>query len=199
VYIPFNIHSNHWVYFKIELASNTITLHDPLPPLLQTQVKDTKQFLHKLAEWVIQVKAKEDDKRPPGPSDRSGIPRPLCSKLTWREMWEIDVVSIMKQDFIEKDKDRSKYGWLPKMATCSKGSIGSWLASSFCERINSCANQVLTLGNTLLGDVEMEKLVMCRMNRDFMVFMRKNYPQVADEQFEFGIIKAEDNEEKEDE
>jgi len=29
--------------------------------------------------------------------------------------------------------------------------------------------------------------------------MRKNYPKVADEQFEFGILKAEDNEEKEDE
>jgi len=56
VYIPFNIHSNHWVYFK--MATNTITLHDPLPPLLQTQVKDTKHFLHKLAEWVIQVKRK---------------------------------------------------------------------------------------------------------------------------------------------
>ena len=78
------------------------------------------------------------------------------------------------------------------MATCFKGSIGSLLASSFCERINSCANQVLTLGNTL-------KLVMCRMNQDFMVFVHKNYPQVADEQFEFGIPKAEDNEQKEDE
>jgi len=36
------------------------------------------------------------------------------------------------------------------------------------------------------------------MNPDLMEFMRKNYPQVADEQFEFGILKAEDNEEKED-
>ena len=85
------------------------------------------------------------------------------------------------------------------MATCFKGSIGSLLASSFCERINSCANQVLTLGNTRLSDDEMEKLVMCRMNRDFIVFMRKNYPQVADKQFEFGILTAEDIEEKEDE
>jgi len=127
------------------------------------------------------------------------IPVTKGSKFTWCKMWEIDVVSIMKEDFIEKDKDRSKYGWLPKMTTCSKGSIGSLLASSFCERINSCANQVLTLRKTLLGDGEMEKLVMCRMNRDFMVFMCKNYPQVADEQFEFGILKAEDNEEKEDE
>jgi len=58
VYIPFNIHSNHWVYFKIELATNTMLLHDPLPPLLQTQVKDVKQFLYKLAEWVIQIKRK---------------------------------------------------------------------------------------------------------------------------------------------
>jgi len=90
--------------------------------------------------------------------------------------------------------------WLPKMPTCSKGSIGSLLASSSCERINSCANQVLTLGNTLLGDGEMEKLVMCRMNRDFMVLMHKNYPQVANEQFECGILKvdSEDNEEKDD-
>jgi len=37
------------------------------------------------------------------------------------------------------------------------------------------------------------------MNRGFMVFMRKNYPQVADEQNEFGILKAEDNEEERDE
>jgi len=36
------------------------------------------------------------------------------------------------------------------------------------------------------------------MDQDCMVFMRKNYPQVADEQFEFGIIKAEDSEEKDD-
>jgi len=114
-------------------------------------------------------------------------------------MWEIDAVSIMKEDFIGKDKDRSKYEWLPKMATCSKGSIGSLLPSSFCEGINSCTNQVLTLGNTLVGDGEMEKLVTCRMNRDFMVFMRKNYPQVADKKFESGILRVEDNEEKEDE
>ena len=101
-----------------------------------------------------------------------------------------------ESDFIERNKDLSKYGWLTNMATCPKGSIGSLLASSLCERINSCANQVLTLRNTLFGHGEMEKLVMCRMNRDFMVLMRKNYPQVADEQFEFGILKAEDNEEK---
>ena len=77
-------------------------------------------------------------------------------------------------------------------------SIGSLWASSFSERINSCANQILTFGNTLLRDGEMPKLVMCHMNRDFIVFMRKHYPQVADEEFELGILKTEDNEEVED-
>ena len=46
------------------------------------------------------------------------------------------LVSLMKEDFIEKDKDRSMHGWLPKRATCSKGSIESFLVSNFCERIN---------------------------------------------------------------
>ena len=45
----------------------------------------------------------------------------------------------------------------------------------------------------------METLVMCRIDRGLMVFMRKNYPYVANEQFELGILKAEDNEEEEDE
>ena len=57
---------------------------------------------------------------------------------------------IIKTEYIAKDglpfKDKpaldgTNFGYLPKMATTSKGSIGSLLASSFCERINSQANQ----------------------------------------------------------
>ena len=56
VYVPFNIHSFHWVYFRVDLDSNTVTLHDPLPPRIQLQAKDTEKFLHRLAEWLSQVK-----------------------------------------------------------------------------------------------------------------------------------------------
>jgi len=58
---------------------------------------------------------------------------------------------IIKAEYIAKDGlpfkgkpavDGTNFGYLPKMATTSKGSIGSLLASSFCERINSQANQV---------------------------------------------------------
>jgi len=68
------------------------------------------------------------------------IPVAKNPELTWREMWEIHVTSIMNEDFIEKDKDHSKYEWIHNMVTCSKGSMWCWLASSFCERVNSGTN-----------------------------------------------------------
>ena len=57
-------------------------------------------------------------------------------KLEWRELWDVDVGLVMKQEIIDKDPDGTIYGYLPQMATFSKGSIGCLLASSFCERIN---------------------------------------------------------------
>ena len=42
---------------------------------------------------------------------------------------------------------------------------------------------MLTEGNTHLSDEEMELLVMLRMNKSFMEFMRTHYPRVASEKF----------------
>ena len=42
-----------------------------------------------------------------------------------------------------------------------------------------CAGHVLTEGNTLLGDEELEMLVVLRMNRNFMRFMREKYGDVV--------------------
>lgn len=57
--------------------------------------------------------------------------------------------------------------------------IGALNAESFCERALSCANNVMTEGNTLLDDEELEMLVVLRMNRRFMKFMRAHYPDLA--------------------
>ena len=109
------------------------------------------------------------------------------AKLDWRDLWDVDIGLVMKEEVINQDPDRALYGYLPQMATFSKGSVGCLLASSFCERINSCANQVVTDGNTLLSDKEMEMVVMLRMNELFIAFMRKEYPLVAQEQYgQFG-------------
>ena len=67
------------------------------------------------------------------------------------------------------------YGRIPLMASSSPYEIGALNAESFCERVLRCAGHVLTEGNTLLSDKKLEKLVILRMNRRFMEFMRQNY------------------------
>ena len=82
------------------------------------------------------------------------------------------------------------------LAMFSEGCIGSLMASSFCERINSCANLVLTEGNTWLSDEEMEMLVMLRMNKRFIAFMRKYYPMSIGEAVpSVGTVLTEEGEE----
>ena len=80
----------------------------------------------------------------------------------------------------ETDKGRKLYGLIPLMASCSYGQIG---ALSFNERVLRCAGHVLTEGNTLLDDAELEMLVVLRMNRDFIEFMREHYGHLLKEQF----------------
>ena len=53
------------------------------------------------------------------------------------------------------------------------------MAASFCERVSSYANDVCTEGNSLLAPEEIGKLVVLRVNREFMEFMRHHYPNVV--------------------
>ena len=64
------------------------------------------------------------------------------------------------------------------MALASKGMMGAHVAASFCERINSCANLVVTEGNSLLSTDEIDKCVVLRMNKVLIEFMRANDPEV---------------------
>ena len=84
----------------------------------------------------------------------------------------------MKKYFFKPEDSASKFGHLPKMALAYKGMMASLMASSFCERINSCANIVVTKDNSLLSDEDIDKVVTLRMNRDFMEYMRTYYPEV---------------------
>ena len=72
---------------------------------------------------------------------------------------------------IKSNPARKKHGFLPKMATSSKVSVGTWLASSFCGRFNLVANQVVAKGNTLLALDEIEILTTPLMSRKCMKFM----------------------------
>jgi len=72
--------------------------------------------------------------------------------LTRREKWVVDMSPVLKTYFIKKHLDRALFGYIQIMATTCKGSIEALLSASFCERINSCTNQIVTFGNTSLGD-----------------------------------------------
>ena len=41
-------------------------------------------------------------------------------------------------------------------------------------------NQVVVAGNTMLSDDHIKKLVVLRMNREFMKFMRREYPLILE-------------------
>ena len=122
--------------------------------------------------------------------------RELARGIKWQEEFpELNILSddkidsldhLLKADVgkflrkvIKSDPKRKKYGYLPKMVTASKGSICTWLASSFCERVNSVANQVVTKVNSLLSPDEIDMLTTLRMNRDFMQFMRESYGHLS--------------------
>ena len=119
-------------------------------------------------------------------------------KATKKEGEPLDLVEdLMKLDMgvlynhIEKmDTGKQLYGWIPAMASCSIGQIGALSAESYCERVLSCSNNVITKGNTLLGDEELEMIVVLRLNREFMQFMRTHYKEEAKEVFGKTVVRS---------
>ena len=61
------------------------------------------------------------------------------------DLWDVNVAPLF-QTIKREDQNKILFGHLPMMAIGSVGSIGAFLAPSFCERINSAANLVLTDG-----------------------------------------------------
>ncbi|KAJ1450411.1 hypothetical protein M885DRAFT_621721 [Pelagophyceae sp. CCMP2097] len=110
-----------------------------------------------------------------------------------KDLLKVDICRAFKL-LIAEDPDRKKYGYLPYMATHSRGGVGSLLASSFCERINSAANLVLTKGNSVLANEEIDMCTTLRMNRTFMQFMRIHYNHISLQQYKMTVVTEEDNE-----
>lgn len=107
-----------------------------------------------------------------------------------KHLMPLSMGSLYKK-LMKTDPLRLAYGWLPRMALCSRGQIGTLLAESFCERILSQANLVMVDGNTLLSDEELEMVVVLRMNRNFMRYMRQNYNHLSKQDFAQTVIRVE--------
>ena len=102
---------------------------------------------------------------------------------------------------MESDRERKRphtpHGQL--LATpgyASSASIGADSfknAGSFCERVLSAANLVVTDGNTLLSTEEVEMLSVLRINRRFMQIMRSLYAKEANQQFNLTVVEEEED------
>ena len=117
-------------------------------------------------------------------------------------MLRIDLKTVIK-DAIKADPDKTRFGWIPYMA---KTWVGRFLAESFSERMISHANIVMKpgiratnilqliclcskqcinqhsgpfVGNCTLNPKEMEMLVVLRMNRRFMEYMRTRHKKMS--------------------
>jgi hypothetical protein len=102
---------------------------------------------------------------------------------TMMELMHADIREVYKEL-----NNETQYGFLHLMAGCSIRQLGAFNAESFCDRILSCANNLLSFNNTLLDDKELEMLVVLRMNRVFMEFMRANYGDLLREQFGMHVV-----------
>ena len=108
----------------------------------------------------------------------------LPQPIDLMSLLEADVGPIYKR-IQEGDPVQKTYGYIPRMA---HGVVGALNSEGFCERMLSAAGQVLTEGNTMLKDEEMEKLTLLRMNKKFMKFMRQHYSHLIRQQFNRTVV-----------
>ena len=76
------------------------------------------------------------------------------------------------------NKKNGCFGLLPDMWKCLPCQLGALWSQSFVERMNSAGNLLVTKDKMNLGDDLIEKLVVLRMNKEFMKFMRTERPSL---------------------
>ena len=89
------------------------------------------------------------------------------------------MVSLDLGKFYQKlraDNGDRKYGFIPQMAAASGYSVGSVNSESYCERMMSAAKLVLGKHYLKLDSGKAEKLILLRMNRNFMKRMYAKLP-----------------------
>jgi hypothetical protein len=112
------------------------------------------------------------------------------------ELFNVDMDKVMKRLCIGPDANSELYGYLAKMAATSRGSIGALMADGFAERANSAGNAVLTKDNSLLGEDEINEVVVLHMSRSFIKHMRLHHPEAFQQHFNVAVFKPGDNDEE---
>ena len=68
------------------------------------------------------------------------------------------------------------------MRSSSRLQIGAFMSESYCERTLRAAGHIVSEGNTLLSSLEVVKLTILRINREYMEYMRANFAHIIHDQ-----------------
>jgi len=136
-----------------------------------------------------------------------------AKKLDWVEMFPdlkktleetgkdtIGPFDLMRVDMakVYESFPKGEFGLIPDLACSSVGSIGACLSESFAERMFSVANDVSTKMNTRLSDDEIEKLVLLKINKEFMKYMREKHGSEARQNFNDTIVEVQEEDDDDD-
>jgi len=86
------------------------------------------------------------------------------------ELKDLDVKILMREAILVSKSDNDCVGLLPHMAIVSKFQLEALLSQSFAERMNSTGNNIFRDNRGKLDHEMTDKLVVLRMNRNFMEF-----------------------------
>ena len=129
-------------------------------------------------------------------SDKGLTPRPADLDV-FKDLMCLNPGKIYKNLELS-DPERKQYGLIPQMAAGSKGCISFLPAASFCERVNSAAKDVMTDAHLLMNDDALEMMVVLRINREFMEYMRKKHNNLTRQQFGKTVVELEDMDQEKD-
>lgn len=85
--------------------------------------------------------------------------------------------------------ESGEYYPIPQMAFCSRAQIGALAAESFCERVISVGNVVVSTLNTNLADDEVEWVTTLKANKLFMKWCRTFLRDIPPEQLDAANIR----------
>jgi hypothetical protein len=104
----------------------------------------------------------------------------LMTDLLYADMFKVFSDMMRSESLLIQRGKSAKFGYLPMMTVTSLGVLN---AESFCERVLSCVKLVVSDLHVSLKAEEIRMLVMLRMNRGFMEYMRSSYPDTPLSEF----------------
>ena len=104
----------------------------------------------------------------------------LMADLLHADMFKVLSDMVRSESLLIQRGKEAKFGYLPMMTVTTLGALN---AESFCERVLSCVKLVVSDLHVRLKAEEIRMLVMLRMNRGFMEYMRSSYPDTPLSEF----------------